>query len=783
MAIRIDCKCGNTMNAPEMYAGTQFECPNCNQTLVIPQLQAATAAPANAVDAQMLETKVVSGKKDVMFVKSLEEPIEVTEFCEVAQQPTQNIARPGRNWLKEMMSAMLDPRSIHWMLMLGGGLMVLGIIIWFTSIGVFSDPHILGVVLTIGSLVIHLVGCLIILKTNYKLAGQALTFLSCFLVPLNLWFFHAHGVVTFDSLWMGGLVCCLLYVSTVVVLRDPLFLYAVEGGITLTSVLFLANLGLAADTTYLCGLLLALGFVSIHCERAFPADDSHFNRRRFGLPLFWYGHAQIGVALLLLLGTQTMGWLLDPVNTLLDINWNGNLLINSTWIAGTMWLVAAYIYLYSDFVVRRVGVYVYLAALSVLLAVISLVGINMQAEGVMMVLALASVIINVGYYASQSNDDRLLRSLAPLGLILSVPPIMLGALVHVRATSEFASELNWSYDSGWMFVIALAVVAFCNRVSAHVFRNTNTVASWNYLYLSAGAVVVGAAGLLRASGIVDWTLQLPLLMLIPIAYLIAARLWRGRWPAQPLGAVAHTATAVLLFHVIVGVLTQSGQFIVSASASNENLLVGLALLEAAVFYGLAAAYGRKGGNIVLASIWSCGAVWQFMCFIDLSFWETFEIGCVMIGTVLLITGYIGRFREEERHENDGVTINLWIGSVLASVTLLIAVVYHRFLTGEGPSLADELALLTVSIVMLVTGYSWQVKSTTLIGGAVTTMYLLLLVTSLAYFPQVAIGVYLAVGGAALFGIGLALSIYREQLLQLPERIANREGVFRVMSWR
>jgi len=85
--------------------------------------------------------------------------------------------------------------------------------------------------------------------------------------------------------------------------------------------------------------------------------------------------------------------------------------------------------------------------------------------------------------------------------------------------------------------------------------------------------------------------------------------------------------------------------------------------------------------------------------------------------------------------------------------------------------------------MLVTGYSWQIKSTTFFGGISLTSYLIIVVVSLGWQQQVAAGVYLAVGGAVLFGLGIALSVYREKLLKLPQRIAEREGVFRVLDWR
>ncbi|MCA9267620.1 MAG: hypothetical protein KDA41_04085, partial [Planctomycetales bacterium] len=63
------------------------------------------------------------------------------------------------------------------------------------------------------------------------------------------------------------------------------------------------------------------------------------------------------------------------------------------------------------------------------------------------------------------------------------------------------------------------------------------------------------------------------------------------------------------------------------------------------------------------------------------------------------------------------------------------------------------------------------------------VYLVVLVVSLLYQPRVQIGVYLAAGGAALFGVGLLLSLYRDHLAKLPDRIAKREGVFRIINWR
>ena len=64
----------------------------------------------------------------------------------------------------------------------------------------------------------------------------------------------------------------------------------------------------AVFLAFLCLVLMGLGLVSIHAERAF-APDGEFARTRFGMPLFWSGHVQLAAALLILLCTQAANWL------------------------------------------------------------------------------------------------------------------------------------------------------------------------------------------------------------------------------------------------------------------------------------------------------------------------------------------------------------------------------------------------------------------------------------------------------------------------------------------
>ena len=124
-------------------------------------------------------------------------------------------------------------------------------------------------------------------------------------MPLNLWYYHSQDLFRLeDHLWIGGVICCLLYALMVRVLRNPLFMYAVEAGITLTVLLFLASLSLPFDSSLIAIGFMVMGLMSIHAERAFPPGDGEFRRDWFGLPLFWSGQVQIGISLIAVIVLQ-----------------------------------------------------------------------------------------------------------------------------------------------------------------------------------------------------------------------------------------------------------------------------------------------------------------------------------------------------------------------------------------------------------------------------------------------------------------------------------------------
>ena len=113
-----------------------------------------------------------------------------------------------------------------------------------------------------------------------------------------------------------------------------------------------------------------------------------------------------------------------------------------------------------------------------------------------------------------------------------------------------------------------------------------------------------------------------------------------------------------------------------------------------------------------------------------------------------------------------VSLGLWLGSLLSTAPLLFAVVYHRFF-GPAFSPLDEIGLQTITLLLLVTGYSWHIKSTTIFGGGSLDplpprdRHLTGLATTGCG------GCIPGGGGGLVFLLGLALSIFRDSLLIFP----------------
>lgn len=618
MTAPVFCSCGQMLDRSLIPPGVSFACPSCG------------------VDIDFDESDVTSG------------------------QPKE------KSILTRMFETLLDAQTIRRLLGLGGGLFVLGLVIWLVSLGVFENKLILAATLGAGSLAILGSGWYVTLFSRYRIAGQAITFLGCVVLPLNLWFYHAQDILRVgQNLWAGGLVCALLYVATVYFLRDPAFMYAVEVGITLTLLLFLGDLNVVNDVTWLSMSLALLAMMSIHARAAFAESaQSGFSRKRYGMPLFWSGHVQLIAAALLLVISQLSQNL--PEHAQMLTGDFGVVLPQSIWLVVGTWLVVAYLYFYSA-------------------------SLDRQYQGF--------IALGVG---------ALLGSMWPVVNLLSL-------------SREFQTLI---FAGVGLLVLAVTRLMETSKVRASLAENV-----------------------------------------------------QGRTEA-----LATCGNAVVSIALVAEFLQGLGRL--SAPRSSWSDLTALALsCGCALVAALISSSKAWRRWYVIAALWLAGLAGAIVAMRStLGIWRKWEIGMLVIGAFSLATGYVNRFREKSHSEVESTKMSLWFGSVFVCLPLLIAVIVPR-VSGSEFVMVDELAMVAFTLVLLTTGVGWQIKSTTLCGGAALVTYLLMVVGALAYRPNLAAGVYLAVGGGVLFAAGVALSICRVRLLRLPERMANREGLFRVLDWR
>ena len=146
-----------------------------------------------------------------------------------------------------------------------------------------------------------------------------------------------------------------------------------------------------------------------------------------------------------------------------------------------------------------------------------------------------------------------------------------------------------------------------------------------------------------------------------------------------------------------------------------------------------------------------------------------------------MVGHVGWYREDESQE-DMVSFSLGTGALLVAVPLAIAVLEHRSVPEF--SALNELGMLAAGVLLLATGFMFQIRSTTLAGASLLAIYLVTLVLYINMIKHVqTAAIWMTIGGAVIFGTGILLSVYRDRLLTLPDQVKRREGIFKVLGWR
>lgn len=815
--------------------------------------------------------------------------------------PGQAVVAPRRNILEML----LDPRSIQWLMGLGGALMVVGLVIllWVNE---FFTPRMMAMVMGATNIGVLIGGWAIIQKTRYQTVGKGLTLLASLVMPLNLWYYHAHELMTLDGhLWMAAVVISALYAASAWTLKDELFVYVFNAGVAMTGLLILADLHKFLEIAAPATLLVVLGLLGIHLERAFTENDGPFSRKRFGLAFFASGHVLLGSGLLMLFIAQLAGdWLYATWFESLYRSMNAvpsPICGSQRWLALLLVMSGTYGYIYSDIVVRRHGAYIHFAAALLLwveVLLVQLLHLNLGLDAIIAVLSVTSLVVNLAQ-ATVTRDQKLTRAFPAFGLLLSLLPVLMGVSEYFRFLGR--REVWVGAEPRWSYVCAMVLAALASRAGAYLYRNLAKWLPTAYHFATAAATMVGAVAALAAIGLGTWKEHAPLMMLIPIAYLVASKLYGSRATAEPLKWVAHSATIVMLISSLASAFLG---FTRLDPDKNLNLALAAFFAEAAVFYGLATWFQRKPLCIHLAtlmascSLWQtllfCGITsantylmtfallglglllayrfsvleqtvaaplaeaafqaantllslafvsagfkglaslasdavstsqkveWGFVCFslamlviaalavlivkvagwrrwyvvqvvaqgaltllalhslMTLNPWQQVELFSVIVGLLLLGVGHFGWYREQDR-ESELVSTSLFFGSLLAVVPLAIATLLDRWQNDF--LIVNEAGFLFVSVLLLGSGLVFRLKSTTLVGCLGTVLYFVTLAMFIRFGRLSTVATLILVGGGAIFMTGLVLAFFRDRLLTLPDRIKNREGIFKVLNWR
>ena len=609
---------------------------------------------------------------------------------------------------------LLDPKTLNGLMACGGTLLVLGLVIWLWSIGLFENKIIVASCLGVANAALLAVGILGTRFSPYQTASKALTLLACLVMPLNLWFYDAQGLITLDQgghLWVPALVCCAIYVFVARVLADPHFVHAIVGGVVMTGLLFLADsqIGKFWEIMAPSTFLVMLGILCIHLERAFSPEAGPFSRANFGRAFFQAGHLVMGLGLTVLLVGRLIGRLYEPLFTHIDwltlpeVATQANLKI----LAIALALGAAYSYIYSLIVVDARGRYLLSAILTITWSAIILLDLLQVAftlELAMLLVALTGLLTSLAAIADRQTAAEeeqlgpmasLLRSLTRASdnwsKVLNLATLGLGMGLYCRARIDVLFA-EWPYELSGLFLLAAILGGIACWVAARPMDSTANVNRWQ-VQIGALLAWLGFEASLALLGFEFSTITLVAGALLPLGFAVGSLLATTKNVRIQAALVAETMMTLLL---AVGLSGAFGLLLNSGFAQSHFGLAAF-FTEAAVCLALASRVSSRRLPAALAALSICGATWQLLLWLGVTRY-VFILAATIIGIVCLGSSYL--LRRSASQPSQFAVVSQWTGRLCISytmaATLLIAL--SRLLTGE-----TDGTLLAVLIVQLLAG--------------------------------------------------------------------------------
>ena len=405
---------------------------------------------------QTNQTNQNANDMEIVFAELVESPNKLAATVSAAET---RCSPAPRKTAGQFIESLLDPKSLQTLMWFGSGLLVVGLMVWLWSVGVFANPIVAASVMGGANLAALVVGLVAAKSQRYSWAGKAITLLSSMVMPLNLWFYHSHGLLTLDQ---NGLLCIPALMMTAIygvvarILKDANFVYASVAGVVLTGLIFLADC--FVGTWQLAPpaiLLVVIGIVCILAERLFTTDpDSPFSRKTFGKAFFASGHVVMAAGLFVTLvgnwfeiGTQTATFHIASL---------------------ALSAVGFYAYLYSLGFVnsqatqkgkedRSIATAIYLGGIAVCLlifclAIVEVIAFKMTAS--LLIGALSAVAIGFQTFALAKRNE----AASQFGLVASSAAMIISAVVLLMSGFTLSAD---SLVTGWLVLsMALNVASF-----------------------------------------------------------------------------------------------------------------------------------------------------------------------------------------------------------------------------------------------------------------------------------------------------------------------------------
>ena len=327
------------------------------------------------------------------------ELVEATPIPATSAVSSSNLSEPQmkRQNLGRFIQALLSPETLNSLMWIGCGFLVVGLVIGLRTVGVFNNATVAAVALGGINLAALGMGMSVEKWTRFRWAGNAISFLSCLVMPLNLWFYHSQGLMTLDNgghLWVPALMMTAIFAGVARLLKDAKFIYAFVGGITMSGLLFLADQWVQRffEFGWPALLLAVIGVGCLQLEQWFTRDEeSPFSRKRFGRAFFISGHFALAGALTLK-ATELLASLAD--RGLIEATRPVVVLLSDQILGLIVGMLGVYGYVYSA-VVCRDGRFNAASLFSFVLSlaqVVNLLGITITVPYVLILIAAVSML-------------------------------------------------------------------------------------------------------------------------------------------------------------------------------------------------------------------------------------------------------------------------------------------------------------------------------------------------------------------------------------------------------